>query len=118
MEVNVTLSARGQFEGLCLPEGLFRVEAWPDHSGVSIEIVRPTQSTHIEHAIIDFIRVFKSVVSSLPKDAELRVAAYFSPDELAAFIVSLSADLVKLLADTGWSLEVAGFPSLEMDGSP
>lgn len=109
MEINVVASFPGRHENLCALGPPFRVES-QTNAGISIELMDGVSTTHIGQAIVHFVGSLRSAVADLPAGGELRVAVYFSPDEVAAFVISLSQEVVKLLADARLALEVVGFP--------
>lgn len=109
MEIKVVASFLGKHENLSALGAPFRMESLAN-AGISIELMDGISITHIEQAIVYFVCSLRSAVTDLPKGGELRVAVYFSPDEVAAFVVSLPQEVIKLLADAGLALEVVGFP--------
>lgn len=110
MEIDIVASFPG--EGPVFPnlEGLFKVESWSDPSGVSLALVGGVSASDVDQAIVGFVKALQSALGDVPSGGELRVAVYYAPEEVAAFMVTLSAGAVRLLADTGLAIEVTGFP--------
>jgi len=112
MEINVIANFPGEGAKFSNLGMLFKIESWSDRLGVSIELASNASASDIDQAIVGFVGALQSVLAEVPEGGELRVAVYYTPDEVAAFMVSLSMDAIRLLAETGLTLEVTGFPYL------
>ncbi|MBT2117375.1 hypothetical protein KK141_02685 [Dyella sp. LX-66] len=112
MEINVIANFPGESAIFSNLGVLFKIESWSDRLGVSIELTSNASASDIDQAIVGFVGALQSVLTEVPEGGELRVAVYYTPDEVAAFMVSLSMDAIRLLAETGLTLEVTGFPCL------
>ena len=96
------------FKGL---EREFKIKHWPNQSSISIELVEEISSTSIERAMHYFFGVLDRYCEILAdRPGSLRVAAYFMPEEAAAFSVSLSREIIKLLITYNMDVEVTGYP--------
>jgi hypothetical protein len=112
VEVNVIANFTGEAAERSNLGMLFKIKSWSGRPGMSIELTGNASASDIDQAIVGFVGALQSVLAEVPEGGELRVAVYYTPDEVAAFMVSLSMDAIRLLAETGLSLEVTGFPCL------
>ena len=110
MEISVVASFPGRQESLSTLGDSFRVAPWQDRSGISIELMDGSSSGLIDQAIVQFVSALRTAITGVPANGELRVAVYFSPQEVAGLVISLPEAVLRLLTDTGLSLEVACFP--------
>lgn len=110
MEISVVASFPGKHESLLTLRDAFRVESWPDHSGISIELIDEPSSGLIDQVIVQFVSALRTAIAEVPTKGELRVAVYFHPEDVAGLVIALPEPVLKLLADTGLALEVACFP--------
>jgi hypothetical protein len=103
--------ADGHVSGFKDLEREFKVKHWPNQSSVSVELIKEIASTNIEEAMQYFFEVLDRYRAALvDRKGSLRVAAYFIPEEVAAFSVSLSREVIQLLLAYGMDVEVTGYP--------
>jgi len=112
MEIDVISNFPSETAELSNLGMLFKIKSWSDRPGMSMELASNASASDIDQAIVGFVGALQSVLAEVPEGGELRVAVYYTPDEVAAFMVSLSMDAIRLLAETGLTLEVTGFPCL------
>jgi hypothetical protein len=97
-----------KFDGL---KREFHITHWPKQAAISIEMIDDGTPAHIELAIRHFLDALDRCGESVKgKDGSLRVAAYFSPEDVAAFSVNLSREVIRSLLKHNMDIEVTGYP--------
>jgi hypothetical protein len=87
----------------------FHIKHWPMQASISMELIDKGAPANIEQAIRSFFDTLDRFGESVEgKVGSLRVAAYFSPEDVAAFSVNLSRETI--LLKHNMDVEVTGYP--------